>query len=251
MIKFNKIILFLIISINIINNYIYANETTINSGNWFTYFGQFKLSDKIGIHTDLQFRMDQNIAYPNQNLLRLGLLYYLNNNFTIGFGYAFVKSHNLNIEMYPQENRIWQQMIFNYKFSDNINISNRLRIEQRFIDNLRKVNNENVKYEDFVDNRIRLFNRIIFNLSDKSIAENNSIIPYFALQNEVFINIPNKNYNSNYFDQNRIIMNLGLDYNKSTKLEIGYMNQYILSNTEKILIYNNLHFSIMTFMDLR
>jgi len=51
---------------------------------------------------------------------------------------------------------------------------------------------------------------------------------FVALQDEIFMNIQNKNnINNSFFDQNRIYGAVGYRVNSKLDLEVGYMNQYI------------------------
>ena len=48
--------------------------------------------------------------------------------------------------------------------------------------------------------------------------------PYWAMYNEVFIGF-GKNVNANVFDQNRLGILLGYQWNKKYRVEAGYLNQ--------------------------
>ena len=61
----------------IFSNILLAQNNRINTDEaigWYGFFGTFKLSDKIGIHTEYQWRREDLITNWQQGLLRLGIL---------------------------------------------------------------------------------------------------------------------------------------------------------------------------------
>jgi hypothetical protein len=58
---------------------------------------------------------------------------------------------------------------------------------------------------------------------------------YAAVQNEIFLNVQNKqNINNSLFDQNRIYGAIGYRFNPKVDLETGYMNQYVNGMTTNV-----------------
>ena len=71
----------------------FAQNTNADLGNWLMYFGQNRVSDKISIHTEVQYR--NHTVTPNnteQLLLRIGINYHLKTA-TITGGYGHIGSH--------------------------------------------------------------------------------------------------------------------------------------------------------------
>ena len=66
--------------------------------------------------------------------------------------------------------------------------------------------------------------------------------PYLALYNEIFVGF-GKNVNENIFDQNRLGMLLGYRFNKTLRVEAGYLNQIVQLGREvngsNVFQYNN------------
>jgi len=61
---------------------------------------------------------------------------------------------------------------------------------------------------------------------------------FFALQNEVFLNIQNKEFiNNSWFDQNRLYIAAGYRFSKKVDIEAGYLRQSI--NGRAINTVNN------------
>jgi hypothetical protein len=218
-----------------------AQKTLHNQGNWFTYFGQYKFSPKWGMHLDMQFRMDEDAARANQTLLRTGLQYYPGKNTSITIGFADIHSYNKGLNAYVPEDRIWEQFLVNHPLSKRITMTERFRLEQRFVGHLVSENNQINRLDDFYGNRFRYFNRTLFNLTD---PEKKNIL-YAALQDEVFLNFGASDINPHVFDQNRLLLALGIWTGKHTRYEIGYMNQYLHPKTAPNVGNNILHLSIL------
>src|SRR5687768_1283515 len=140
-----------------------SNKMQHNHQNWFTYFGQYKLSDKWGIHADVQFRMDEKVQAAKQNLLRAGLIRYLNTNLNFTAGYAYINSQatflsrGATINYYSTEHRIWKQFIYNHKPA-NHNMTHRFRLEQRFVKKLGIGPDDRIASNYVFGNRVRYFN---------------------------------------------------------------------------------------------
>ncbi|RZK56116.1 MAG: DUF2490 domain-containing protein, partial [Pedobacter sp.] len=114
------------------------------------------------------------------------------------------------------ENRIWEQYIFAHKLKSSF-VSHRARLEQRFI--------EQTNGDEIFAQRFRYFVRLMQPLQGK--VEVFSKGPFVALQNEVFLNIQNKELlNNSLFDQNRLYIAGGYRFSKHIDLEAGYLNQY-------------------------
>ncbi len=216
-----KIILFLLIFTGIHTTY----AQTQNSG-WLATFNTVKTGKKTSIHSDFQWRSADAIKYTQTLLLRAGLNYHYNKQLTFTAGYAFIDNYrNIGgIDGYVAEHRIWQQMIYSHSISK-ISTSHRFRLEQRFLPKAIVDNNSLQKEGSMYANRFRYFIRNILPLNA---APGFSKGMFAALQNEVFLNIGNKeNVNGKTFDQNRLYMAVGYRFSKSFDLEAGYMNQYI------------------------
>jgi len=211
---------------------------------WFTYFGQYKLPARWGVHLDAQFRTDGQVQRVNQSLLRIGAQYYLRPSTTLTLGYALVNSYNTNVEAYFTEHRVWQQYMHQMHLGNAVSMTHRFRLEQRRVERLGQ---NSVPNPDWVmGGRVRYFNRTVFNLTERTDAR---FRPYFAAQNEFFINFAASNINRNTFDQNRLLLALGFLHGGHTRFEVGYLNQYVNPPGNAEVVNHVLHFSILQFLD--
>ena len=100
------------------------------------------------------------------------------------------------------------------------------RLEQRYIG--RAVIHGNDLQHNGYDfrNRVRYFFRTLLPIATSSDFKRG---PFFALQNEVFVNIGSKSppINGETFDQNRAYGALGYRFHAKFDAEVGYMNQYV------------------------
>jgi hypothetical protein len=194
-------------------------QTTIQNSGWLAIINNTKFSQKWGLAFDAQFRSSDNWEYVRNVLIRPGITYYINdrNNVTAGYLYATTDTRLVGTSnTVLTENRIWEQYIFTHKLKSSF-VSHRARLEQRFI--------EQTNGDEIFAQRFRYFVRLIQPLQGK--VEVFSKGPFIALQNEVFLNIQNKELlNNNLFDQNRLYIAGGYRFSKHIDLEAGYLNQY-------------------------
>jgi hypothetical protein len=123
-----------------------------------------------------------------------------------------------------------------YKIST-VPIVHRFRLEQRFIE--RPVG-------DVFSQRLRYFVRGIIPLVKSTGGFSKGA--FVGLQNEVFINVDNKEkVNNHTFDQNRAFVSVGYRLSKKADLELGYLNQSVKGITrEQNLVNNVLQFGVYT-----
>lgn len=217
--------------------------STYNNIGWYNYFGTFKLSEKLGFHTEYQFRRNNFISDWQQSLLRVGLNYNFHPQVQFRVGYAWVESFNygeIPINGFGKEfteHRIFETLQLSNKIN-RFELSHRFILEQRFVG--RYSDATKTKEDEFPFlNRIRYMFRVQVPLRGHEIVDKT---PYLALYDEVFIGF-GENVNANIFDQNRIGLILGYKFNHSTKIEAGYLNQTIqfgrLVNSKNVFQYNN------------
>ncbi len=214
-----------------------------NSIGWYNFFGTYKLSTKIGLHTEYQWRRNNVITDWQQSLLRLGVNYQLNPRMLVRVGYAWIETfpygeYSINsMGKDFTEHRIFQMLQLSHKESM-VDVSHRFMLEQRFIGSYSAAT---LSKEDEYKllNRIRYMFRLQLPLKGREITNNT---PYAAIYNEVFIGF-GKNVNANIFDQNRIGLLLGYRFNQDIRIEGGYLNQIVqfgrLINSQNVFQYNN------------
>ncbi len=232
-------------------------RNTNNNIGWYNYFGTIKVSDKVGIHTEYQWRRNNYLTEWQQGLLRVGVNYNLNPRVLFRAGYAL-------IETYPYgdiplnglgrdftEHRIFEMVQLSHK-EGIVDFSHRFILEQRFVGRYTSINKATEDEFPLV-NRMRYLVRLQIPLKGKEIRDRT---PYLALYDEVFIGF-GKNLNANVFDQNRIGVLLGYRYNKNIRLEAGYLNQTlqygrqingqnVFQNNNGFIINTNFNFDLTT-----
>nr|WP_294777929.1 DUF2490 domain-containing protein [uncultured Flavobacterium sp.] len=206
----------------------FSQQTKQDQRVWFAYTGQYKVSDHWGYHIEAQFRMDNQLEQNQQNLFRIGAIYYLSDSKNLSAGYALVNTFSSSADDFFKENRLWEQFQVNKRWQEGKNvISHRFRLEQRWVEKIGVLEGDVVSMGSNFQNRLRYLNRNLFHLTNlKSTQEE----LYLVLQNEVFLNLGHNEVNGKFLDQNRFLIGLGLNYNNNIRLELGYLNHYITSS---------------------
>ena len=221
-------VVLLILLCNISVNKVAAQNNRINTSNsigWYNYFGTFKLSNKLGLHTEYQWRRNNLITDKQQGLLRVGINYTQNPRVLFRLGYGW-------IETYPYgdiplnglgrdftEHRIFEMVQLSHK-EGIADFSHRFMLEQRFVG--RYSTAAQAKEDEYpLLNRFRYMFRTQMPLKGKVMKDKT---PYFAVYDEVFVGF-GKNVNANIFDQNRLGVLLGYRVNKNFRIEGGFLNQ--------------------------
>src|SRR5687767_5224719 len=101
---------------------------------WVGYYNTIQLNNHLSIVSDAQVRSRDWINQWSQILVRSGLSYSFNNNFTITGGMAFFKNAQYlqTILLLKNEWRPWQEFSYQIKFRKT-GLTQRLRTEQRFL----------------------------------------------------------------------------------------------------------------------
>jgi hypothetical protein len=205
-----------------------AQKEIANQQNaWLMYFGNHRVSERWGLHTEYQWRRADGFEHWQQSLLRLGVDYYAENGVQYTAGYAWIRSYPYGdqpIAHSNNENRIWQQIITKSKFG-RVDVQNRYRLEQRFIENWVK-DAAGVYTQDGFYFRQRMRYRLLLTipLSRKEMSDNTL---FFAAYDEPFLGF-GKGIAKNILDQNRLYASVGWRFNAACNIQLGYLNQYIV-----------------------
>lgn len=203
---------------------------------WLGSFNTFKLSDRFSLHFDGQLRSTDQLEQVGAILLRPGINFHLNKTFVFAAGYMLnIARRNVGgVSSLLTEQRLWQQALINHKVSK-VAVAHRFRFEERFIPRARVAANHLEK--DGYDQAFR-FRYFIRNIVPLTAGASFTQGPFFALQNEIFLNTGNKTaVNRKAFDQNRLYGAFGYRKGK-IDYEVGYMNQY--TNTRTSFINNHI-----------
>ncbi len=191
---------------------------------WISTVGVAKLTPKIDLYSDLQIRQSNFGKSPMQYIIRPGLLYNLNNQFSLGVGYAYVLTckygHIAQNKFTFPEHRLWEQFILKSKVN-RVEFAQRIRMEQRWLGEVSQ-NMEVDKYR--YQNRLRILTRVNIPLNGVNMEKG---IFYFAAYEELFVNF-GKYVGGNIYDQNRLYCGLGYNAGSSIKIEIGYLYQNVM-----------------------
>lgn len=204
-------------------------EIVSQNGAWLMYFGNHRLSEKWGIHTEYQFRRSDFLKNWQQSLTRIGVDYHLGGQNTVTAGYGWIVSFPYGeqpIAVTTTEHRIWQQ--FATKSSaGRFNLDHRYRLEQRFIENafLNDVEEKEVDGFKFLQ-RTRYRFMISMPLNRKTMEDNTL---FLALYDEMFIGF-GKGTGKNILEQNRLFGSIGWRFNTQSNVQLGYMNQLLIKS---------------------
>lgn len=179
-------------------------------GAWYMLFTTNKVSDKLSIHAEAQYRNYEIASNFNQLLLRTGLNYHLSDKAMATFGYGYITTDGTFEEPAGEENtiehRIYQQFVLKNKVGK-LAFSHRYRLEERFIDS--PLSGTDTQF------RFRYFLRLTYPLSDTW---------FLTAYNEVFINLQ-----APTFGQNRLYGALGYNVNPNLAIQAGYLKNHFSS----------------------
>lgn len=216
---------------------------THNNIGWYAYFGTTKLSFRISLHTEYQWRRNNFITGWQQSLLRLGMNYQCNPNLLLRVGYAWVETfpygeYALNaFNRDYTEHRIFEMIQLSQK-QGILDLSHRFMLEQRFVGTY---SSPSLNKEDAYPllNRIRYLLRMQVPIAGREIKDRT---PYINVYDEIFLGF-GKNVNNNVFDQNRIGALFGYRWSKNIRLEAGFLSQILQLgrqiNSRNVFQYNN------------
>jgi hypothetical protein len=199
---------------------LFAQENRFSG--WAALFHTQRLSPKWGISFDAQFRSASHYDYLQNTLLRPSVNYYFDKNKVAALGYAYVATNGRaagGVKTFRPESRTWQQLIINTKMGKTSTLQHRFRLEQRYLGNTTNKN------DHYFAQRLRYFTRAVVPFKKDSVFSKGA---FLGLQNEVFVNVQNKQkINKHFFDQNRAYVAVGYRLHKRADVEFGYLNQYI------------------------
>lgn len=204
-----------------------ASSNNPNLGGWYMYFGNAKIENtKWNFNYDVQNRNHTFITDLNQMLVRSSLQYLWFDNLTIGAGYAFVHTEQIEKPDVPfKENRIFQDVITQQKIASNT-LKHRFRFEQRFIEN-----------QDF---KSRLRYQLGLDIPLYKNAEKQQNI-YATMYNEVFMNVDETSRKTNFFDRNRLYFGAGFKVNNNLGFQFGWMNQMLQNKSYQQMMFSLHH----------
>ena len=221
-------VVILLFTFSICTGSLFAQEARDETGNWLMYWGTNRVSKKVSIWTEVQYRLYEIVSNRNQLLLRTGLIYHLQNSASLSAGYAYVKTwsfdESINNAVTSNENRLWEQFILKNNLW-RIDFEHRYRLEQRW------VKTEVTEYST----RMRYRLLLLLPLSKENLKPETF---FFVTYNEIFLNING----GEIFDQNRLYFALGYQFSSIGQVQAGYLFQMlpkeILTRLQFAFVYN-------------
>jgi hypothetical protein len=214
---------------------------------WTGYLAQARLSNQWGLWTDVHLRTTDNLVEGlSTGILRVGLMYYLNDNTKLTAGYAYVNHFPApgHAGISQPEHRPWQQIQWHTN-GPKSRLGQWIRLEERF---RRRILSDSELAEGYTyGTRVRYNLLASFPLTKKGFAPGSLSL---VLNDEIHLNIGRKVV-YNYFDQNRFFVGLGYQLGKHSTLQAGYMNlfqqlaagnQYRNLHTARVFLFQNLDF---------
>jgi hypothetical protein len=206
----------------------FAQKNISNQFNsWALYTGNHRISSKVNLMTEYQWRRADGFKHWQQSILRLGVEYAVNTKVSVMGGYAWIKTFPYGSQPVLHEfdeNRLFEQLNLKDKIG-RFEIQHRYRLEQRWLEQYAKnATNDIVQVDPVYRNRIRYRAMAMVPLSRKEMVDNTL---FLNLNNELFVGF-GKGIAKNPLDQNRFILALGWRFNAQTNIQVGYLNQFVI-----------------------
>ena len=179
---------------------------------WYMLFGNHRLTDDLGVHTEYQFRRTGLGSDWQQSLLRVGLDWHRGDQYTLTGGYGWIRSFPYGEQPISEtfdEHRIWQQLITTSQIGA-LKWMHRYRLEQRLM--MREsgsVWQHRARY--FVQVTWPIPNHPAWSLS----AYEEAFVGLRSLENPVL----------NLLQQNRLSVAVNHKLEGGTALQLGYLQQ--------------------------
>ncbi len=173
--------------------------------------------------------MQHNVNYPAKDFqlyIQPSIIYKFSPDVNVSVSYTYQRNNPLTDD-YSNEHRIWQQCIVAKSFSK-VRMTNRFRFEERFIQN-RATN-------DYpLSTRLRYQMGFNMPLQGKTLDTKEF---YMNAYNEFYFSLTGAK-NATY-SENWTYAGVGFTYSKSSRIELGYLLQMAVRNTQKDLRILNL-----------
>jgi hypothetical protein len=180
-------------------------DTVQDFGGWTGVFIQGKLSESFSLYLEEQIRLNTEVSAGNRFILRPAIQYSISPELSTSLGYGWTP----NFSPFRNENRIWQQVQYVLK-ADHLQLSNRIRFEQRMIQN---ADGTSLRFRYLIRGNLYL------NPNTKRLA--------LCIGDEIFFQLNGVSGGPPFgFDQNRAFIGLNFVVNDELTLESGYLNLY-------------------------
>lgn len=207
-----------------------------------------KLHNKLDLLAEYQWRRTNGFKDWQQSLLRGAVQYKLHPQMAVALGYGWIETfaygdHPIASNGTFPEHRIYEQVTYKSNIQK-LSFQQRLRIEQRWIG--RRTTSSAREIDDWLfSHRFRYLLRLQHSLG-------RSQKWYAAMADEIFIGA-GKNVGVNIFDQNRIMLLIGVKPTSNISIEAGYLSQMLVQGrriNEKTVVQDNKGLIIAAYFNL-
>ena len=205
-------------------------QTTRNNHQWIHNYAQFRVSERFSVNADAGFRVSNLFRDPNQYIVRAGGTFNFHPKWKVGLGFAH-RGIFEDSDLYKLEYRPHQEVISEHAFA-NVEITNRLRIEERF---------QRVLPNDLT---VPFVARVRFKFQVAApIVALSKVHPerqlFLILADEFLLNAGKNVEEKNILDQNRMIV--GPSFRISKHLDIALLYSYQFGTTVKPNVFTQDH----------
>lgn len=185
---------------------------------WYMLFGNHRLTDQVGLHTEYQFRRTGLGADWQQSLLRFGLDWHRDDQHVVTGGYGWIRSFPYGERPIAEtfdEHRIWQQLVTK-SVTGQFKWLHRYRLEQRLMQ---------FSSGSRWQHRARYFMQVKWPVPNH---------PEWAVTayEEAFIGLrPLDTPVLNLLQQNRMSVALNRKWEGGTSVQVGYLRQVLIKGS--------------------
>ena len=175
-------------------------------GSWAMFFGNVRLSERISISPEVQYRTYEFGSNFNQLLLRTGVNWHITDKAFATLGYGYISTDTNFEEPVGEENTLEHRLYGQFTIKNSLwkfKSTHRYRFEQRFIDS---PNGSDTQY------RMRYLLRLTYPITNKW---------FVSAYDEIFINLQEP-----LFSQNRLYAAVGYTFNKNITTQVGYLKNH-------------------------
>lgn len=185
---------------------------------WYMFFGNHRLTDQVGLHTEYQFRRTGLGADWQQSLLRVGFDWHRDDQHVVTGGYGWIRSFPYGEQPITEtfdEHRIWQQLVTK-SVTGQFKWVHRYRLEQRLMQ---------FSSGSRWQHRARYFMQVKWPVPNHPewavTAYEEAFIGLRALDTPV----------SNLLQQNRMSVALNRKWEGGTSVQVGYLRQVLIKGS--------------------
>ena len=218
----------LLLVLNLFTFLCYSQNARLKDKNnigWYALNASLKLDSKWSLIGEFQWRRDNIISDPQQNVVKVAINRILYPGLNVRVGYAHAETYNYgdipvnSMGKQFSEHRAYEMIALNSK-TGIVENNHRFMLEQRWVGRYTDAALDD-EDEYVYTNRIRYMYRLQLPLKGREIADKT---PYAAVYDEVFVGF-GKNVNENVFDQNRFGALLGYRFSSKVRIEGGFLSQ--------------------------